>query len=84
MGALYKDLSERPAEEVKLKLKHGSWEVEISCAESRVKQVVENVLSSDQVRRRTEGKGWYDVSRPAGQPLAGELFFFRKGARRSP
>ncbi len=46
MGALYKDLSERPTEEVKLKLKHGSWEVEISCAESRVKQVVENVLSS--------------------------------------
>ena len=46
MGALYSDLSGRPAEEVKLKLKHGSWEIEISCAESRVKQVVENVLSS--------------------------------------
>jgi hypothetical protein len=34
------------ADEVKIKLKHGDWEVEISCAENRVKQVVENVLSS--------------------------------------
>lgn len=33
-------------EEVKIRLKHGDWEVEISCAENRVKQVVENVLSS--------------------------------------
>jgi len=39
-------MSERPAEEVKIKLKHGEWEVEITCLESRVKQVVENVLSS--------------------------------------
>jgi len=39
-------MSERPAEEVKIKLKHGEWEVEIACLESRVKQVVENVLSS--------------------------------------
>jgi len=39
-------MSERPAEEVKIKLKHGEWEVEITCIESRVKQVVENVLSS--------------------------------------
>ncbi len=31
---------------MKIKLKHGNWEVEISCTESRVKQVVENVLSS--------------------------------------
>jgi hypothetical protein len=36
----------RPSEEVKIKLKHGEWEVEITCLESRVKQVVENVLSS--------------------------------------
>jgi hypothetical protein len=36
----------RPPDEVKIKLKHGEWEVEISCVESRVKQVVENVLSS--------------------------------------
>jgi hypothetical protein len=38
-------LSELPAE-VKIKLKHGEWEIEISCAESRVRQVVENVLST--------------------------------------
>ena len=39
-------MSDRPADEVKIKLKHGDWEIEISCAETRVKQVVENVLSS--------------------------------------
>jgi hypothetical protein len=39
-------MSDHPAEEVKIKLKHGEWEVEITCLESRVKQVVENVLSS--------------------------------------
>ena len=39
-------MNDRPAEEVKIKLKHGDWEIEISCAENRVKQVVENVLSS--------------------------------------
>jgi hypothetical protein len=39
-------MSERPGEEVKIRLKHGEWEVEITCLESRVKQVVENVLSS--------------------------------------
>ncbi|MCI0560828.1 MAG: hypothetical protein MN733_20280, partial [Nitrososphaera sp.] len=38
-------MSDAP-EEVKIKLKHGDWEVEITCVESRVKQVVENVLSS--------------------------------------
>lgn len=43
---MYIRMSERPAEEVKIKLKHGEWEVEITCIESRVKQVVENVLSS--------------------------------------
>ncbi|MGI0048138.1 MAG: hypothetical protein ACREAW_01225, partial [Nitrososphaera sp.] len=37
---------DRPAEEVKIKLKHGEWDVEITCLESRVKQVVQNVLSS--------------------------------------
>ncbi len=30
---------------VKVKLKRGSWEIEISCSEDKVKQVVENVLS---------------------------------------
>lgn len=39
-------MSSGPSDEVKIKLKHGDWEVEISCAEARVKQVVENVLSS--------------------------------------
>ena len=39
-------MSELPSEEVKIKLKHGEWEVEITCLESQVKQVVENVLSS--------------------------------------
>ncbi|MDP8888958.1 MAG: hypothetical protein M3M89_04950 [Thermoproteota archaeon] len=34
------------AEEVKIRLKHGEWEVEVVCVESRVKQVVESVLSS--------------------------------------
>jgi hypothetical protein len=42
----FHELNESPAEEVKIKLKHGNWEVEISCAENRVKQVVENVLST--------------------------------------
>ncbi|MDQ3873080.1 MAG: hypothetical protein M3258_05660 [Thermoproteota archaeon] len=39
-------MSSHPAEEVKIKLKHGEWEVEVTCLENRVKQVVENVLSS--------------------------------------
>jgi len=39
-------MSDRPPEEVKIKLKHGDWEVEITCLENRVKQVVENVLTS--------------------------------------
>ena len=39
-------MSDPPGDEVKIKLKHGEWEVEITCIENRVKQVVENVLSS--------------------------------------
>ncbi|MDQ3808042.1 MAG: hypothetical protein M3298_07740 [Thermoproteota archaeon] len=39
-------MSSPPAEEVKIRLKHGDWEVEVVCIESRVKQVVESVLSS--------------------------------------
>ncbi|MDF2728006.1 MAG: hypothetical protein K0S84_1549 [Nitrososphaera sp.] len=39
-------MSGSPAEEVKIRLKHGEWEVEVVCIESRVKQVVESVLSS--------------------------------------
>ena len=30
---------------VTIKLKRGSWEVEITCPEDKVKQIVENVLS---------------------------------------
>ena len=36
----------RPPDEVKIRLKHGEWEVEITCLESKVRQVVETVLSS--------------------------------------
>jgi len=36
----------RQPDEVTIKLKHGEWEVEITCLESKVKQVVETVLSS--------------------------------------
>jgi hypothetical protein len=39
-------MSGSPAEEVKIRLKHGEWEVEVVCIESRVKQVVDSVLSS--------------------------------------
>jgi hypothetical protein len=39
-------MSGPPAEEVKIRLKHGEWEVEVVCIESMVKQVVESVLSS--------------------------------------
>jgi BMFP domain-containing protein YqiC len=45
-GYLSKDMSSHSAEEVKIRLKHGEWEVEVVCIESRVKQVVESVLSS--------------------------------------
>ncbi|MEM2760521.1 MAG: hypothetical protein QXU32_11630 [Nitrososphaerales archaeon] len=31
---------------VKVKLRRGSWEIEISCPEDRVKQVMENIISS--------------------------------------
>ena len=46
MVGLNRILSDGPPDEVKIRLKHGEWEVEITCAESRVRQVVENVLSS--------------------------------------
>ena len=45
-GVYIRSMGDRPIEEVRIKLKHGEWEVEITCIESRVKQVVENVLSS--------------------------------------
>jgi hypothetical protein len=34
-----------PYNEVKIRLKHHDWEVEITCLESKVKQIVEDVLS---------------------------------------
>ena len=34
------------SDEVKIRLKHKEWEVEITCAESKVKEVVQNVLYS--------------------------------------
>ena len=33
------------SDEVRIRLKHRDWEVEISCIEKKVKEVVENVLS---------------------------------------
>jgi hypothetical protein len=47
-------MSSPPAEEVKIRLKHGEWEVEVVCIESRVKQVVESVLSSLDTARMME------------------------------
>jgi hypothetical protein len=40
-------MSESPPspDEVRIRLKHRDWEVEISCIEKKVKEVVENVLS---------------------------------------
>ena len=32
-------------EKITVKLKHGDWEVEISCPEDKIKQTVENVIS---------------------------------------
>ncbi len=34
------------SDEVKIRLKHNGWEVEITCAENKVKEVVQNVLDS--------------------------------------
>lgn len=33
-------------DQVKIRLKHNEWEVEITCAENRVKEVVQNVLDA--------------------------------------
>ncbi|MGC1930439.1 MAG: hypothetical protein WA667_15820 [Candidatus Nitrosopolaris sp.] len=37
--------SPHPSDEVRIRLKHRDWEVEISCLEKKVKEVIENVLS---------------------------------------
>jgi hypothetical protein len=39
-------MSGHATEDVKIRLKHGEWEVEVVCIESKVKQVIESVLSS--------------------------------------
>ena len=59
-------MSHRQAEEIRIKLKHGEWEVEITCVESRVKQVVENVLSS------------LDNSKTLGPTIQGQLEEMRR------
>ena len=38
--------SSHPPIEVKIKLKHQDWEIEVSCAENKIKEVIDNVLSS--------------------------------------
>ena len=38
-------VTEANSDEVKVKLKHGDWEVEITCKENRLKRVVEDVIS---------------------------------------
>ena len=83
-------MSDRPGEEVKIKLKHGEWEVEITCLESRVKQVVENVLASldtakmvgpavqgqfDELRREIESL----KMRPVAEPRSDEQKVPTKG-----
>src|SRR5918994_6557879 len=35
-----------PPSEVKIKLKHRDWEIEVSCVENKIREVIENVLSS--------------------------------------
>ena len=42
---MHDEQSQPSPDEVKIRLKHRDWEVEITCLESKVKQVVENVLS---------------------------------------
>ncbi|AIF84768.1 hypothetical protein NTE_02726 [Candidatus Nitrososphaera evergladensis SR1] len=45
-GLTVSEATRQSLDEVKIKLKHGEWEIEITCLESKVKQVVETVLSS--------------------------------------
>ena len=80
----------RRPDEVRIKLKHGEWEVEITCLESKVRQVVDTVLSSldsakivdpairgqiDELRREVEAL----KSRPAGAGPAAEQKVAVKG-----
>ena len=52
--------------EVRIKLKHRDWEVEITCLESKVKQVVEDVLSG------------IDISTTVAQGLNNQIVEFQK------
>jgi hypothetical protein len=61
-GVYIRSMGDRPAEEVRIKLKHGEWEVEITCIESRVKQVVENVLSSLDTSKLLSRANWTKCS----------------------
>src|ERR671935_694515 len=57
---------EPPSNEVKIRLKHRDWEVEITCLESKVKQVVEDVLSG------------IDISTTVAQGLNNQIVEFQK------
>ena len=35
-----------PPSEVKIKLKHRDWEIEVSCVENKIREVIENVLTT--------------------------------------
>jgi hypothetical protein len=35
-----------PPTEVRIKLKHRDWEIEVSCVENKIREVIENVLTS--------------------------------------
>ena len=48
--------------EVHIRLKHGDWEVEISCREDKIKEVVERVLSSLDAQPRGPSAGSDEVS----------------------
>ena len=57
------------SEKISVKLKHGSWEIEITCPENKVKQIVENVIagldskSSDQIISPDEVKPMVDFNK---------------------
>ena len=40
------EVTSPPPTEVKIKLKHRDWEIEVSCVENKIKEVIENVLTS--------------------------------------
>lgn len=40
------EVTSPPPTEVKIKLKHRDWEIEVSCVENKIREVIENVLTS--------------------------------------